>query len=190
MNVETKPHLSPSVPWGEGAELSSAAGVSLQPAGLGRQRGALAARRGAGPRRSCGSSAEPRGQRGSPDPGAGGTAEVSGCPALRPRLRDGSALRSAGGCSVLLRRRCIQNTSPSRRGRWCCSSQEGEVGLVCPTAEWEMWYLVAFVGVSSKLTLNILRFKKKLNHLPLCLMKKPAFQGFPSVRTRLQSRSL
>lgn len=28
------------------------------------------------------------------------------------------------------------------------------------TAEWEMWYLVVFVSISSKLTLNIFCFKK------------------------------
>lgn len=40
VNAETKPHLRPSVPRGEGTELGSAAGVSFQPAGLGRQAGA------------------------------------------------------------------------------------------------------------------------------------------------------
>lgn len=47
MNVETKPHLCPSVPQGEGAELGSAAGVSFHPAGLGRQAGARGAQPGA-----------------------------------------------------------------------------------------------------------------------------------------------
>lgn len=45
-------------------------------------------------------------------------------------------------------------------GRWCCSSQQGEVGLGLHTAEREMWYLVVVVSSSSKLILNISWFQK------------------------------
>lgn len=69
--------------------------------------------------------------------------------------------------AVFLCRGCIQSTSPPCWGAWSWEGAEGaaltnggEVELSFCTAEWEMWYLVVFVSISSKLTLNILCFKK------------------------------